>query len=235
MNGARRSFLPSYPDEWLCCRQRSKDQCFQDLVAAIATDPKDKPIHTTAIRTSSHIQQFVFIKIPFLGYSLDLLQQLVINSNHYFSFQDSDCANRALKIWHFIIGTETRKRFGERLHPSQCVFTIFLETVALIEVGSNCLVFAVGCWAAQTFFKSQYSVSFYWRRFFYSIPHARNGYIVQSGIGMQGGPPVLAMLYEVTFLKLSVMSQKQYHVDCFLLGRYKKDLLHTVYLKQWFL
>ena len=40
MNGARRSFLPSYLDEWLWRRQRSKDQCFQDLVAAIAANPK---------------------------------------------------------------------------------------------------------------------------------------------------------------------------------------------------
>ena len=47
---------------------------------------------------------------------------------------------------------------------------------------------------------------------------------------MQGGPPVLPMLCEVTFVKLSVMSQKQYHVHCFLLGRFEKDLLHTVYL-----
>ena len=72
----------------------------------------------------------------------------------YFSLQDSDCANRALKSWQFIFGTETRKRFGERLHPSQCAFTIFLETVTRIECDSNCLVFAVGCWAAQTFSKS---------------------------------------------------------------------------------
>jgi len=51
---------------------------------------------------------------------------------------------------------------------------------------------------------------------------------------MQGGPPVLPMLCEVTFVKLSVTSQKQYHVDCFLLCRFEKDLLHTAYLKQWF-
>ena len=52
---------------------------------------------------------------------------------------------------------------------------------------------------------------------------------------MQGGPPVLPTLCKVTFVKLSVTSQKQYHVDCFLLGRFEKELLHTVYLKQWFL
>ena len=40
MNGARRSFLPSYLVEWLWRRQRSKDQCFQDLAAAVATNPK---------------------------------------------------------------------------------------------------------------------------------------------------------------------------------------------------
>ena len=48
---------------------------------------------------------------------------------------------------------------------------------------------------------------------------------------MQGGPPVLPMLCEGTFVKLSVKSQKQYHVDCFFLGRFEKDLLHTVLSK----
>jgi len=32
MIGTMRSFLPSYLDEWLWRRQRSKDQCFQDFV-----------------------------------------------------------------------------------------------------------------------------------------------------------------------------------------------------------
>jgi len=36
------------------------------------------------------------------------------------------------------------------------------------------------------------------------------------------------MLCEVTFVKLSVTSQKQYHTDCFLLGQFKKYLLHSL-------
>ena len=42
---------------------------------------------------------------------------------------------------------------------------------------------------------------------------------------------MLPMLCEGTFVKLSVKSQKQYHVDCFFLGRFEKDLLHTVLSK----
>jgi len=43
-----------------------------------------KHFHTAGMRTtSSHIKRFVFIKIHFCGYNLDLPQQLVANSNHF--------------------------------------------------------------------------------------------------------------------------------------------------------
>jgi len=45
---------------------------------------------------------------------------------------------------------------------------------------------------------------------------------------MQGGPLVLPVLCEVTFVKLSVTSQKQYHVDCFLLGRFERFVTYPL-------
>jgi len=42
MNGARHNFLPSYLDEWMWRHKRDKSHYFNDLVKAIAENPKHK-------------------------------------------------------------------------------------------------------------------------------------------------------------------------------------------------
>jgi len=52
---------------------------------------------------------------------------------------------------------------------------------------------------------------------------------------MQGGPLVLPIICESTFVKPFLRSHRNnIHVDCFLLGWFEKDVLYTVNLKQWF-
>jgi len=83
-----------------------------------------KHFHNVGIRTtSSHIKQCVFMKIHFCDCNLDLLQQLVANSNRFiFVFRIAIVETVHWKFDISLSGTETRKRFGERLHPSQCTF-----------------------------------------------------------------------------------------------------------------
>jgi len=53
---------------------------------------------------------------------------------------------------------------------------------------------------------------------------------------MQGGPLVLPMLCEITFLKPFLRRHRSnIHVENFLLGWFEKCVLYTVYLKQVFL
>jgi len=50
---------------------------------------------------------------------------------------------------------------------------------------------------------------------------------------MQGGPLVLPMLYEITFVKSFLRRHRSnIHVEYFILGWFEKRVLYTVYLKQ---
>ena len=109
------------------------------------------------------------MKIHFVGYNLDLLQQLVIKSNHFiFLFRIATVQTVQWKIDISFSGQKPETFWWALAPVLVCIHYIFrIRSCSRHRVRFKLYCFCSGLLRCTNFFKkSQYSVSFYWRRFF---------------------------------------------------------------------